>query len=126
MRDLLFYFLKYLAVAYYSIIYFLITFLVSAFINKYIISSNNFNEKKEDNPYFLFLEILLYFGIIGISLNLILNLTHLIPFPFNKIDKFNIYKLHEYQRGIIIATIFFIFQKKLKIKLDYLITYFKI
>jgi len=128
MTDYLYFIVEKIAVVYYSILYFIITFVLSAIVNKYVIYTNNENftnnnnhkNEEEPNTYLLFLEIIFYFGIIGLVFNLIIFIGKHIPFPFDKIEKFDIRKLKEYQGGIIISTIFFIFQKNLKIKLDYL------
>jgi hypothetical protein len=123
MIDYLYFCVEKFAVVYYSILYFIITFVLSTVVDKYVIYTKNekfTNNDEEPNIYLLFLEIIFYFGIIGLVFNLIIFIGKHIPFPFDKIDKFDIHQLKEYQGGIIISTIFFIFQKKLKNKLDYL------
>lgn len=133
---------KLFAIAYYSVIYFILGFGVSVLLNKLMPNLDvpkehleNKEEKKEDEtekkeeapekkPEIsngrLILEIILNFALIGISFFFVRKIVkNYIPFPLEGVAGFEKARLKELQGGIIIAAIYFAFQTKLIDKLKY-------
>ena len=110
---------KILDIGFITVIYFLIAFFSSVYIDDKL---GKFDPKKADkkNIGLLFGEVCLHIYLIGVFTYVIRNLIELIPYPLNGIDGYDHKKLKELGGGVVFTFVFFIFQTNLREKLLYL------
>lgn len=113
---------KFVAIFYYSIIYFIFGFISSVLLNMVIppLYDDNENQTINRGDWLIILEIIMNFGIISIVFFMVRKIVKMLPFPLEGIMGFEKARLRELQGGIIIASIFFNFQPKLLKKLNYI------
>ena len=110
--------IKLLDIAYVSMIYFFLIYVVSVTLDKYIgpfVPSEHEHKSKMR----LFIEIGLHFGLLGIIGYLLRNTMERIPFPLDGFYGFQHQKLKELGGGLIASFLIFYFQEHLKKKLRY-------
>lgn len=111
--------IKLFAIIYYTVLYFIFGILFSSLLD-YFSHKLTEDEKKNPNYFKIIADCLLGFSFIGIIFYIVRKIVKSLPFPFDNTNGFELFKLRELQGGIIISTIFFTFQHKLKDKLLFL------
>ena len=113
--------IKIIAIIFYSLIYFIIGFVSSLLLNKYIPITKE--EEKEDNPdnipiFKLLLECILIFSFVSVIFYFLRKIIKHIPYPFQGFSGFDTSHLKELNGVALLAPIFMTFQVKFVKKLS--------
>src|SRR5207237_5916467 len=116
---------KLLAIVMYSVLYFSFGVLASVGLNQMV--PKLYESKKEQQEHRLqrsnariLVEIILNFAMIALVFFFVRKIVKLIPYPLNGVAGFELSRLKELQGGLMMATIFTIFQTRLIDKVNYL------
>lgn len=118
-KELIFRTIKIIDIGFLTVLYFLIAFFSSVYIDNKL---GPFDPKKASKKTILnlFIEIIVHIWLIGVFTYIVRNIIEIIPYPLNGIDGYNHSKVKELGGGVVFTFVFFIFQKNLRDKLEYI------
>lgn len=118
-KDILLRSIKIIDIGYITIIYFMLGFYLSIWIDSKL---GEFDKEKAHSKslFRLTMECVLHIYLIGVLIYIMRNLVEKIPFPLNGIEGFNHLKVKELTNAAVFTFIFVLYQKHLRMKLEYI------
>lgn len=120
---IMFYIIKSLDIIYVTIIYFILSILLTIFINKLLEKyDSNYNLDKQ-KPLIIFLKCSILVSFYVLVIYLLRNIVGLIPSPFNNLYGFKHHKIKELSGSLVFSYLFLSFQYNTLHKLEYIVKY---